>query len=175
MNHLMIDIETIDVNPTAVILSIGAQGFDPFSTQFSQDTYYERFTMESQDDRTIDDSTIKWWSEQSQSAQDEAFGEGGQPRITLEDGLTKLSKMIWKNNTIWANGISFDMPIIEHALKQHEMSVPWKYWQVMDTRTIYRLVPEIGKLGNNHNALADCVNQIDLLQKALKILNIKKI
>jgi len=65
------------------------------------------------------------------------------------------------------------MVILEDAMKQYGVTVPWKYWQVMDARTIYKIAKS-SKLGNNHNALADCVNQIDLLQTALKKLGINK-
>ena len=168
----MLDIETLDVSPSAVILTIGAQGFDPFSDKFTDVTYYERLDLESQDRRTIDDSTLEWWGNQAQDVQDEALGDEGQPRIPLRDALEKLSKIIWQHDRIWANGVTFDMVILENAFKQQGLNMPWKYWQVMDARTVFKMVPEVGKLGNNHNALADCVNQIDMVQKAFKILNI---
>ena len=63
------------------------------------------------------------------------------------------------------------MVILENAMKQYDISVPWKSWQVMDARTIYKLSKAPG-LDNNHNALADCVNQIDVLQKSLKKLGV---
>jgi hypothetical protein len=171
IDSLMIDIETLAVSPNATILTIGAQGFDPFSDKFTEDTYYEKITLESQPNREVDDSTVKWWSEQNAPAQEEAFGEEG--RIDIKPALEKLAKMIWKAKHIWANGVTFDMVIIENAMKENGVPLPWKYWQVMDARTIYKLAG-VGSMSgtNDHNALADCVNQIDALQKALKKLNI---
>ena len=174
MSDLMLDIETLCVLPTATILTIGAQGFDPFSDRFTNVTYYERCDLESQDGRTIDDSTVEWWGKQNADAQAEALGDEGQPRIPLKDALEKLSKLIWKHSSIWANGTTFDMVILENAFRQNNINLPWKYWQVMDARTVYKMVPQVGKLSNNHNALADCVNQIDMLQKAYKILELEK-
>jgi len=168
---LMIDIETIDILPTATILTIGAQGFDKFSDRFTDVTYYERITLESQEDRTIDEGTLQWWSGQTQEAQEEAFGENG--RLDLKPALEKLGKLIWKADEIWANGTTFDMTILEHAYRQCNINLPWKYYKVCDARTVYKLVPQLPKLGNNHNALADCVNQIDLLQQAYKILKLQ--
>lgn len=172
-SHLMLDIETLDVLPTSVILTIGAQGFDPYSDRFTDVTYYERCDLESQDGRTTSDDTINWWGKQTADAQEEALGDAGQPRITLKEALTSLGKLIWKHDTIWANGTTFDMVILESAFRQNGINLPWKYWQVSDARTIYKIVPQVGKLGNNHNALADCVNQIDMLQKAFKILDLQ--
>ncbi len=167
----MVDIETLDVTPTSVILTIGAQGFCPFTDQLTDVVYYERITLESQDDRSVDDGTIAWWGKQDAIVMEEAIGDTGQTRIPLKTALEKLSKIFWKTNTIWANGITFDMVILENAFKSADMPIPWKYWNVSDARTIYKIKP-VGKLANSHNALEDCVNQIQLLQKTLKELNI---
>jgi len=168
----MIDIETLDVTPTSTILTIGAQGFDPFSTKFTKVTYYKRLTIDSQNERTVNDDTVEWWGKQAADAQEEALGDGDD-RVEIKIALEELAKIAWKHSRIWANGTTFDMVILEDAMKQYGVTVPWKYWQVMDARTIYKIAKS-SKLGNNHNALADCVNQIDLLQTALKKLGINK-
>lgn len=169
---LMIDIETLDVRDSATILTIGAQGFDLWSDRLTDVTFYTRLDLESQPTRTIDDGTVEWWGKQSPEAQEEALGDGN--RILITDALTQLSKIAWKHQRIWANGTTFDITILEHAMAQCGVNVPWKYWQVMDARTLYKLAPEVGKLTNNHNALADCVNQIDLLQKVIKHLGVTR-
>lgn len=169
---LMIDIETLDVLPTSTILTIGAQGFDPFSDKFSEATYYKRLTLDSQESRTINEDTVAWWGQQGEAAQEEALGEGPD-RVDIVEALGELSKLAWKHDRIWANGTTFDMVILENAMKQYGVTMPWKYWQVMDARTVYKL-GNAPKLGNSHNALEDCVNQIDLLQKTLKQLGITK-
>ena len=58
--------------------------------------------------------------------------------------------------------------MLEDAMKEFGVNVPWKYWQVMDARTIYKIT-NMGNAGssNSHNALEDCVNQIDMLQRAI--------
>jgi len=163
---IMVDLETGDIMPTSTILTIGAQGFDPFSTKFTDVTYYERITLESQESRTINNDTLKWWSQQSPEAQEEAFGADN--RISLEEGLKKLQPLLRNADRVWANGTTFDITILENAFREHGYALPWQYWQVMDTRTIYKITPGLGKLGNGHNALGDCVNQINHLQKAIK-------
>ncbi len=169
----MIDIETLAVTPNSTILTIGAQGFDPFSDKFTDVTFYEKVTLESQEGRDVDDNTVDWWGKQSAEAQEEAFGVEGRKDIT--EVLTELSKVAWKHKRVWANGMMFDFGILENAMLNYGVNVPWKYWQCCDARTVYKLAPKLGKLGNNHNALADCVNQIDLLQKTFKHLGIKSL
>ena len=170
MSDLMIDIETLAVSPNSTILTIGAQGFDPFSDTYTDVTFYERITLESQDGRDVDDNTVAWWAKQSEEAQEEAFGEDG--RIAIKEALEKLAKIAWKHSNLWANGITFDFVILENAMQAYGVSVPWKYWQLHDARTVYKICPDLPKLGNNHNALMDCCNQIDLLQQALEQLGI---
>lgn len=171
MASLMIDIETLAVSPNSTILTIGAQGFDPFSDRYTNVTFYERLTLESQEDRDVDDGTVAWWAKQGDEAQEEALGDGPD-RIDIKTALEKLAKVTWKHGDLWANGTTFDFVILENAMKQYDVNIPWKYWQLHDARTVYKIVPGLPKLGNNHNALMDCCNQIDLLQQAFKQLGI---
>jgi hypothetical protein len=170
---LMLDIETLATTPNAVILNIGAIGFDPFTKiVYDHHVCYHRINTDSQEDRYIDDNTVEWWSKQGKEAQEEAFGEEG--RVPLDEALDELAKLARKCGRIWANGISFDMTILENAYKSYDKSLPWQYYRVLDARTLYKLCP--GKqLGNDHHALADCVNQIALVQECIKELGVTKI
>ena len=172
--HIMIDIETLGVTPQATILSIACCGFEPVTGNVTEETYYKRIEIDTQENRQIDESTIEWWSKQNAEAQEEAFGEGVD-RVDLKDSLEEISKMIWKHENVWTNGTTFDIPILTDAFNEYNIPIPWKFWKVFDTRSVYTLVPDLGKLGNSHNALEDCVNQILLLQKALKALGVTKL
>lgn len=172
---IMIDIEGLDVNPTATILTIGAQLFDPFAEGVYDGpgaTLYARITTESQPNRTIDEGTLAWWSQQSAEAKEEAFGEGG--RIDIRDALIPLAAMVRKSSMVFANGTTYDITILEHAYKELGMSQPWKYNTVRDARTIYSLYPGLKMPPTSHNALDDCFRQIALLQATLQHLGIKE-
>ncbi len=169
----MIDLETLDTEPTSTILTIGAQGFSLANGVMTDVTFYKRLNIDSQADRTINDDTVNWWGKQSEAAQEEALGDGDD-RVDIETALKELSKVCWKHKEIWANGTTFDIVILENAFKQYGVPIPWKFWQVNDARTVYKLVPQVGRQsGNTHNALEDCVNQIELLFKATKIINLQ--
>jgi hypothetical protein len=173
---LMIDIEALDVNPSATILTIGAQMFDPLGEGVPDGDgyrFYCRVSPESQTNRTIDDSTVAWWSTQPPEAQEEAFGEDN--RIDMRDALEQLYKLIWKSTRVWANGINYDMTILEHAFKEQGMPLPWKYHVVRDTRTVYGLWKELPKPVTAHHALDDCWRQIALLQATLQHLGIREL
>jgi exodeoxyribonuclease VIII len=169
-SHLMIDIEGLATGPDATILTIAAQSFDPFSTGYVDRQYYARVTLESQENRAIEDHTIEWWATQG-AAMDEAFMEEG--RIPLDQALDSLYKIAWQHDIIWANGPTYDMNILEHAYKSYGKSLPWRYYKIRDARTIYSLYPELPKPPTSHHALEDCRRQIDMLQLTFKHLNIK--
>lgn len=168
----MFDIETLGVGPASTILTIAAQSFDPLGTGYGPRQYYARITLESQENRNIDDDTIAWWATQPE-AQAEAFAEDN--RIPLDQALDELGKLIWTSNYLYANGPTFDCTIIEHAYKSYNKPIPWQYYKVRDARTIYSLWPELPRPATSHHALEDCRRQIDMLQATLKHLDVKEL
>ncbi len=169
---LMIDLEGLGTGPDATILTIAAQSFDPFGTGYYDRCYYARITLESQPDRNIQQDTIDWWATQPE-AQAEAFME--ENRIPLDQALDSLYKLAWQHKHIWANGICYDMNILEHAYKSYGKALPWQFYNVRDARTVYSLWPDCPRPPTSHHALEDCRRQIDMLQATLKHLNLKAI
>ena len=69
--HLMIDLETLSTEQNAIILNIGAIGFDPFSSNvYTQHSFYARIDLESQPTRHESEQTLKWWMKQHKDSQD---------------------------------------------------------------------------------------------------------
>jgi 3' exoribonuclease, RNase T-like len=172
MSDVMIDIETLGTGPEALILTIAAQSFDPFTKGFQgYASYYARVTLESQPDRRIEDGTVAWWSKQPEHIREEAFSE--HDRKPLQQCLEELGRMIWHSRHFWANGPTFDANILEHAYKSLGMPLPWQFYQVRDTRTVFSLWPDLPKPPATHNALEDCRRQIVMLQDCLDHFNIR--
>jgi hypothetical protein len=167
----MIDIEGLATGPDATILTIACQTFDPLGQGHYEHQYYVRVTLESQENRAIQQDTINWWATQPAAARDEAFMEGG--RVDLDQALSSLYKLVWKCNRVWMNGPTYDANILEHAYKSYGMALPWQFYKIRDTRTVYSLWPELPKPPTTHHALEDCRRQIDMLQLTLKHLNVK--
>ena len=169
----MIDLEGLATGPDTTILTIAAQAFDPVGAGWYDKHYYARITLESQENRSIDDGTIAWWATQPDHAREEAFGE--QDRIPLDQALDELGKLIWHSKMIWSQGPTYDMNILEHAYKSYGKALPWKYYMVRDSRTVFSLWPELPKPPTSHHALEDCRRQIGLLQDTLKYLKVKEL
>ena len=169
----MIDIEGLATGPETTILTIAAQEFDPLDRdRFGRD-YYVRVDLESQEGRTIEQGTIDWWATQPVAVRDEAFSE--QDRVPLGMALQGLHRMVWHARRVCAQGPTYDMNILEHAFKSLQMPLPWKYYAVRDSRTVFALCPNLERYPASHHALEDCRRQILLLWDALESLNIKEI
>ena len=169
----MIDLEGLGTGPDTTILTIAAQAFDPLGHGCDERYYYARVTLESQETRSIQQGTIDWWATQPPAAKDEAFGEEG--RIPLDQALDELGKLIWHSKRIWAQGPTYDMNILEHAYKSYGKPIPWQFYAVRDSRTVFSLWPGLPKPPTSHHALEDCRRQIALLQDTLNHLNVREL
>lgn len=169
----MIDLEGLATGPDTTILTIAAQAFDPMGNGWYDQQYYARVTLESQENRRIEQGTLDWWATQPAAARDEAFHE--EDRIPLDQALDGLAKLIWHSKRIWAQGPTYDMNILEHAYKSYNKPIPWQYYAVRDSRTVFGLWPDLPKPPTSHHALEDCRRQIGLLQETLKYLKVKEL
>lgn len=162
-SDLMIDLETLATSPNSAVLTIGAIRFDPFGNDIEDDQcdrLYVKVDLDSCDELNLDvnEDTIAWWSQQSKEAQDEAFSTDG--RIHIREAMDQLYKFAWGCNRVWSHGASFDTVICENIFRKLNKAVPWKFWQVRDTRTLFDLGldpkrPPVLK----HHALEDAWNQ----------------
>jgi len=160
---IMIDLETLDILPSATILTIGAVKFDPFGDDINDpkcERFYVRVDVDSCDriGATVSQATLDWWSNQSQAAQDEAFDP--ENRIPIEDAMTQLYKFCRGAKRVWSHGAGFDVTILEWYFRKIGKAIPWSFWEVRDTRTIF----DIGINPNRppvlkHHALEDAWNQ----------------
>jgi len=177
MIHAMIDLETLSTNPNAVILTIGGVKFNPHTSVIPSQGMYFRVDVDSQTSmgREVMPETLDWWTTQSKEIQEEAMGEKN--RIPLTEMVKRINKFAVGVNTFWCQGPLFDYAILQNIYKQLGQPVPWNFWQIRDSRTLFSLVPrdlnEIRK--EAHNALADCYFQAEKVQKVYKQLGIKNV
>jgi len=171
---IMLDIEGLGTGPDTTILTIAAQGFDPLGTGYHVNhSFYVRVDLESQTGRSIQDGTIEWWATQPAAVKEEAFGEQG--RVPLAEALDGLTRIVWKAKRVWAQGPTYDMTILEHAYKSLNKALPWQYFSVRDSRTVFALWPNLEAPPATHNALEDCRRQISMLQDTLQYLKVKEL
>ena len=175
--HTMIDLETLDTKPSSTILTLGAVKFNPLTFDEPKQELYIKLDINEQDTlgRTVSNSTLEWWANQDEKIQEEAFSVDG--RTSIADTLTQLSKYLINSDVIWAHSYGFDMTILEDLYRQMKLPVPWNFWQVRDSRTLFSLLPEDPRKSMQtdlHNALADAYYQAKAVQIAYDQLGVKK-
>ena len=168
-NDIMIDMETLDTSPFCAILTIGAVRFDPKGTGVVERLEL-RPTLEDQTDiynRKVNDDTLRWWGEQSPEAIEEALGE--RDRTSFSECMERLYKFCWNRRAVWSNGAAFDVVVAETAFEQLGMRIPWPFYTVRDTRTLYEIAGVKLKDGGHvttHKAVEDAERQAIVVQQA---------
>lgn len=174
LTAVMIDIETLDNQPTAAIASIGAVWFDPHGTRIG-DTFHLHVDLEDcqRHGLTIGADTVLWWLKQSGDAQ-AALGNGQLDAAPLATALEALHAFIAADedgpDEIWCNGASFDFPILANAYARIGWKTPWPFWRERDLRTLKGLYPEkrIERHAMAHHALNDATHQARLVQHLMR-------
>lgn len=187
--HVMLDLETMDVKTSAIILSLAAICFDPTSGKHIR-TIYRKIDLDSyqandvKNQFTFSGETMKWWMNQCEEARKEAFG--GNDRVPLKEALNDFvlwCRKVSENKTIkiWSHGSVFDVAIITYALNKTGIAVPWTFPNIRDTRTLYEIytfnlntvgaVPVDGTLLPAHHPLGDCARQIEGIRLSLAKFN----
>jgi exodeoxyribonuclease VIII len=164
MNNIMIDIETLGVQPNSCILSIGAVRFT--DTELKDGFYVNVDPATCKEiGMTIDKSTVEWWKGQPKQVRDSLLVD----QKPLTEALRSLRMWIGPGKpNIWANGPDFDLVILSQAFELLGDNPPWTFRQYRCYRTMSRLVdvprPESGL---NHNAFDDAKTQALHLIKIL--------
>ena len=176
MIHAMIDLETLSTEPDAVILTVGGVKFDPYTHIEPSQGMYFRVDVDSQTSmgRDVMQFTLDWWAEQPKEISEEALSD--KDRISLSKMVKTINKWAVGVDVFWCQGPLFDYAILQNIYKQLGHPVPWQYWQIRDSRTLFNLVPRDPneKRTGMHNALEDCYFQARKVQKVYKQLGIKR-
>ena len=166
--HAMIDIETLGTKPNAVILSVGAVKFDPYTNNAPFEDRHWKIDVDAQTSkgREVNENTLAWWAKQDPEIREEAFSESG--RIPVEPVMKELNSWINGCEVIWCQGPQFDMVILEDFFRDFGHHMNWFYWQVSDCRTLFKIMPVDPRKAiqeDLHNALEDSRWQAICVQK----------
>lgn len=184
--HVMIDLETLGVGPSARILQIGAVMFEPRSggriLNGKMFNYYVETTPRF-DEATVDTSTFAWWLRQGPEARarmvDGLAGELQAKCGTLVSGLVDFRD--WPINAegigwdaiegVWAKPATFDLTILTSAYDRAGWPPPWRHWTTRCARTMFDMIggePSIDTTGLvRHDAADDALVQAMQVQMAL--------
>ncbi len=201
LDHIMVDIETLDNVPTSAITSIGALWFDPYADWVHGEVpddvpvFYKNVDIDScmKNNMTVSGGTIRWWMEQSDDARKALFDPEPEKVSSV---LRQFSSFCWDNRTpkgydnarkrktyepyyIWSHGATFDLPVLAYAFDQLGKFQPWQFQNARDTRTLFHIGLN-AKRGSytddstKHNALDDAFCQVMWVQEAYQKLGLSR-
>lgn len=178
ITEFMIDIETLDTKPSAVILSAGIIAFNQERGVISR--WYGTLNAREQIDagRTISMSTLVFWMMQSDEARKAAFSDG--PHMEFHNLVSFISRHKSPEGALyWAKSPQFDMTILESYCDDlygvDEM--PWAFRGFRDVRTLVDAAhtedfkPVVDWEYPDHHPIGDCYWQIAEVRHARNILD----
>jgi len=173
--HAMIDLETLGTTPDCAVLTIGGVKFDPNLIHKPTQEFYYRFEVNEQLDkgRTTLESTLEWWGKQDEEVREEALGDGN--RTPVIEVLQALNKWCVGIDAVWCQGPAFDICILENLYRQYDHHIPWAFWKIKDSRTLFGIMPKDPRKEFDfaaHNALEDCKVQAICVQHTIKELGL---
>lgn len=183
--QVALDLETLGTSPDSVILAVGAVAVCEETGQRRK--FYSICNANAQPGRTVNQSTLDWWSKQSDAAR-VAFDEAHkQEAPVLANVLNDLTQWIGDLGLthdvfVYGNGANFDVAMLEHAYKQISDFVPWDFRHVRDMRTLRDICLRLGlepaikasvqRVGTHHNALDDAEFQANVIMESLRQITI---
>jgi DNA polymerase III epsilon subunit-like protein len=169
----MIDLETLGTSPRAAVVAIGACTFDD-PPGVERSTLYLAVDPASSQAQggEVDARTAVWWMRQSPEAVRSTFPEEGAASI----GGALLQLVTWvrelgEDVEIWGNPSTFDVVVLEEALRRSQLHLPWNHRAHRCYRTLRHLSdlprpePELA-----HNALSDALAQARHAEAILRAL-----
>lgn len=168
--NFMLDIETLDVKPSSIVLSVGLVAFDSLG---EIDTFYGHLEPEIQAEkgRTVSVSTVEFWLRHTSVYP----WHDRQDPIPLLLAMNKFIQKYAINGEIfmWAKPPSFDFTIMESLYNDFKIVLPWNYRAPRCVRTAQSFLTDDEVLeitsnhkGTAHNAIEDCRLQIAIVNKA---------
>ncbi len=167
----MIDIETFDITHDAVTFQAAVVLFDEHHTI----TYREIWNLDVDEQlaagREVSASTLAFHLGIPANAEAALQDPDKVTMAQFSDHIAALFESA-KPRSVWSKG-SFDFNILENLFASVGNEAPWKFYQVRELRT---LMAECGvpKGDVSHNALEDCVAQVEQLARCRHIIEAGK-
>lgn len=176
----VIDLETTDTRPTAEVLTIGIAVVDTLLGKVLDETCHLVVSLDQQIGRTRSAETLAWWRGIRGKAHEIAFSPNRLPLKTCLDAVDNFlnSAGALGDSTVWGNGATFDIVIMESLFAAEGRAAPWSYRDIRDLRTIYEAAgvesDDVTSAGLvKHVAVDDAIEEARRLVKALGVLGLR--
>lgn len=176
-----IDLETLGRRAGCAVLSVGAVAFGPGEVDVD-DAFYAEVDLASCTSLGlhVDPDTELWWDKQREENPAAAAllertkpGGGAKPlRDVMGELCVWVATKCGSEARPWANGASFDIPIVEAAMEVVGATPPWKFWNHRCHRTVADhwkpWLPRFEFVGQQHHARDDAIHQARIMAEVLR-------
>lgn len=181
-NSISIDIETLDIKKTSIIVSVGCVVFNkdtPINEFCIEKDFILNLKEQSRLGRTVGIDTILWWLEHN-SNNLAIFNTNPNSCFQLQDFIDNFYNLIKTNdvNESWAKSPNFDLEILNNLYNQLHYEFPLDFRGWMDVRTIlnvrkYLNLEDIPFKYNKHSSLGDAKHQAEIIIDTYQYLKTK--
>lgn len=169
--HVMLDIETLGSAHNSVILQIAMVKFNLNGDIGGKIELFPSIEEQISSRRKIDNSTVDWWEKNNQDLLMELMLKAKEPRKDiLKSVRTGLVVDGMDYPYVWARSPIFDVAILSDYLNAPNI---FNYRRQMDVRAIEFLTGDKPKA--SHNAIEDCLFQIEFIASSLQRMKDNKI
>ncbi len=182
-NDIMLDLECLNSNNNAAIISIGAVYFNIQRQELGPELYIELSRTALQEQLALGAtwslSTLEWWMQQSDSAR--AVWVASPTKVENKECLARIKEFFelfplhGRNIRVWGNGSTYDNICLQNYLVRFKKRIPWNYKGDMCYRTINNMFGyghAVERIGTHHNGLDDAKTQAAHMIKILKVVKI---
>lgn len=179
ITDICIDIETLDTQPSAVVLSFGAALLDD-SGDIAKLGPERRLPVEEQlaVGRTMSWNTLSWWMAQGDTAQVRAFTASRVGPYQAMQEIASIEHMITDNTRVWARDPNFDCVILCNLFASMGWKLPGylrRFYRWRSIRTIEDIAQAVGNYERQmpavpHSALSDAMADMGNVAQARDII-----
>lgn len=176
-DDIMVDLETLGLNPRAPVAAIGAVRMNRATRQLGAQ-FYQVVDLRSYDkypEFELNFATLRWWLGQQDHVIKATFCH--EKALPLAEALIAFGQYCNPNyvsaeapgfvtdDRVWGNGSDFDNVILGHAYSAAKCYLPWKWFNNRCYRTMKNEAPNVRivRTGDHHNALSDAISQANHL------------
>ena len=169
-NYLMVDLETMGICATSIVLSVGAVIFDDEYNIIDKKLWVLDKKEQLKLGRTFNKETIKFWEEQPPEAKKQFITEH---LYSLDEFRKDFTTFVNNYNVrlVWSSAPNLDIGCIQTLFDIDNQGdhLPWRFDKIRDLRTIRDYLREYPKRnGVFHNAVDDCIYQIECLKLSVR-------
>lgn len=171
---IMVDIETTGTHPhETAMIQLAAVRFNFVERTIDTASFFDKCLM-IPENRYWNEDTRKWWSGQDPTILQGIMSRMTDPKEVMQDFADWVRESKERDYRMWAKPVTFDSAFVTSYFNQYQVMSPFHYGWVTDLNSFIRGMAhdpgvrdfKVKFTGPAHNALFDCINQIDSLFQA---------